>query len=109
MLPPTTMQPRAPRKVALHTGPTTPMPTAGPSTSSTLDTDTATTRDGAPGEPGCGTACCNFMCTGGCAILVAAAVMEPPLPAAPATELAALINRAEPSGLERPPKVSLPA
>ncbi len=65
-------------------------------------------EDGAADESGCATGCCNIMCAG-CAILVAAAVIEHPVAAAPATELAVLRDSAEPSGLERPPKASVPA
>jgi hypothetical protein len=49
------------------------------------------------------------MCNGGYAILAAPAMMEHPLSAAPATELAVLIDRAELGGFERPPKPSVPA
>jgi hypothetical protein len=66
-------------------------------------------ESGAAGESGCSSDSCNFMCNGGCAILAAAAVMEHPLSAAPATELATLIDSADPSGPERPPKPSIPA
>jgi hypothetical protein len=65
--------------------------------------------DGATGESGGGTDSCNFMCNGGYAILAAAAVMEHALSAAPATELRVLLDCAEPSTLERPPRASIPA
>jgi hypothetical protein len=66
-------------------------------------------EDGPTDESGCGGETCNFMCTGGCALLVAADMMERAPPAAPATELAVLLASAEPGGPERPPKASLPA
>jgi hypothetical protein len=69
----------------------------------------ATHEDGTTRESGCGTDPCNCMCTGGCAILAAAAVMESPLPAAPAIELAVPIDGTAPDGVERPPKASIPA
>jgi hypothetical protein len=66
-------------------------------------------EDGAPDESGCGSGSCNFMCAGGCAILVAAAVMDREPPAVPATEPAFLVAGEELGGPERPPKASLPA
>jgi hypothetical protein len=58
---------------------------------------------------GPGGECCSILCTGALAILVAAAVIEHPLAAAPATEPEALLDGALLSGLERPPKSSDPA
>jgi len=71
--------------------------------------DHADHQDGATDGSGCGTGSCNCLCAGGCALLVAAAVMEHSPSAAPATGLAVLTDSAEPGGLERPPKLSLPA
>jgi hypothetical protein len=52
---------------------------------------------------------CSILCTGALAILVAAAVIEHPLAAAPAAEPKGLLDSAEPIGLERPPKSAVPA
>jgi hypothetical protein len=64
---------------------------------------------GDTGTSGSGADTCSVLCTGGFAILVATPLIEHPLATAPAAEPAVSIAGAEPSGLERPPKASVPA
>jgi hypothetical protein len=59
--------------------------------------------------PGSSADSCSILCTGGFAILATAVAIEHPLQAAPAAEPETLLDSAEPSGLERPPKASVPA
>jgi len=64
---------------------------------------------GDTGTPGSWADSCSILCTGGFAILAAAAAIEHPLRAVPAAEPETLADSAEPSGLDRPPKASVPA
>jgi hypothetical protein len=64
---------------------------------------------GGSDTPGTSVDTCNVLCKGGFANLVATPLIEHPLATAHAAEPAFSLAGAEPGGLERPPKASVPA